>query len=120
MSGKKRTLSEAEIDEIVSAQADDDAAWGEPVNVRRPGVAALLAFGAEQVARLPITSDPEIPGGAPVFRGTRVPVAAFLDNPAAGRTVDDFLENFPAVAREQVVQVLEFTRDTLARLARAA
>ena len=120
MSGKKRTLSEEEIDDIVTAQADDDAAWGKPVNVRRSGVATVLAFEGTQFSRLPVSSDPEILGGAPVFRGTRVPVAALLDDLAAGRTVDDFLDNSPAVTREQVIKVLEFFRDAVARLGRAA
>ena len=62
----------------------------------------------EQVARLPIMSDPEILSGATVFRGTRVPVAALLDNLAAGLTLDEFLDNFPTVTREQALQILEF------------
>jgi uncharacterized protein (DUF433 family) len=74
----------------------------------------------EQVARLPVVSDPEILSGATVFRGTRVPVAALLDNLAAGLTLDEFLENFPTVAREQALQVLEFFKDTIVRLSRAA
>jgi uncharacterized protein (DUF433 family) len=74
----------------------------------------------EQVARLPIVSDPEILSGATVFRGTRVPVAALLDNLAAGLTLDEFLDNFPTVKREQALQVLEFFKDTISRLSKAA
>jgi uncharacterized protein (DUF433 family) len=74
----------------------------------------------EQVARLPIASDPEILSGATVFRGTRVPVAALLDNLAAGLTLDEFLENFPTVKREQALQVLEFFKDAITRLGKAA
>ena len=74
----------------------------------------------EQIAQLPITSDPEILSGATVFRRTRVPVAALLDNLAAGLTLDEFLDNFPTVTREQALQVLEFFKDTLTRLGRAA
>jgi uncharacterized protein (DUF433 family) len=80
----------------------------------------MLTLGKEQIARLPITSDPEILSGATVFRGTRVPVAALLDNLAAGLTLNEFLDNFPTVTREQAVQVLEFFKDTLSRLGRAA
>jgi uncharacterized protein (DUF433 family) len=80
----------------------------------------MLTLDDEQIAQLPITVDPEILSGAPVFRGTRVPVAALLDNLAAGLTLDDFLDNFPTVAREQALQVLEFSKNTLARLGRAA
>jgi uncharacterized protein (DUF433 family) len=80
----------------------------------------MLTLEDEQIARLPITVDPEILSGAPVFRGTRVPVTALLDNLAAGLTLDEFLDNFPTVTREQAVQVLEFSKDTLALLGRAA
>ena len=80
----------------------------------------MLTLDEERIARLPITVDPEIMSGAPVFKGTRVPVAALLDNLAAGLTLDDFLDNFPTVMREQAIQVLEFSKDTLARLGRAA
>ncbi|MFL6332295.1 MAG: DUF433 domain-containing protein [Pyrinomonadaceae bacterium] len=80
----------------------------------------MLTLDNEQIARLPITIDPEIMSGAPVFRGTRVPVAALLDNLADGLTLDEFLDNFPTVSREQAVQVLEFSRDTLALLGHAA
>jgi len=80
----------------------------------------MLTLDDEQIARLPITVDTEILSGAPVFRGTRVPVAALLDNLAAGLTLDEFLDNFPSVSREQALQVLEFSKNTLARLGRAA
>jgi uncharacterized protein (DUF433 family) len=74
----------------------------------------------EQIARLPITRDPEILSGATVFHGTRVPVAALLDNLAAGLSLDEFLDNFPTVKREQAIQVLEFFKETLPRLGQAA
>jgi uncharacterized protein (DUF433 family) len=77
---------------------------GQPVRVRRTK-AALLTFEDEQLALLPITSDPEILSGATVFRGTRVPVAALLDNLAAGLTLNEFLNSFPTVAREQAIKV---------------
>ena len=80
----------------------------------------MLTLDDEQIARLPIIVDPEIMSGAPVFRGTRVPVAALLDNLADGLTLGEFLDNFPTVSREQAVQILEFYRDTLALLGRAA
>lgn len=80
----------------------------------------MLTFEEEQIARLPLTSDPEILSGATVFRGTRVPVAALLDNLAAGLTLEEFLNNFPTVTRAQALQVLEFSKETLTRLGRAA
>ena len=60
--------------------------------------------------------DPEVLGGTPVFRGTRVPVDALLSNLEAGVSIDEFLENFPTVSREQVIEVLKFSRATLHRL----
>jgi uncharacterized protein (DUF433 family) len=61
----------------------------------------------------------EVLSGTPVFRGTRVPVDALLSNIEAGLTVEEFLENFPTVAREQALQVLRFSRSTLQRLAQS-
>jgi len=52
----------------------------------------------------------QVPGrvsGAWVFRGTRVPVAALFENLQSGATIDEFLEWFPGVEREQVVALLE-------------
>jgi uncharacterized protein (DUF433 family) len=69
-----------------------------------------------EIASLPITVDPEILGGTPVFRGTRVPVDALLSNLEAGVSIDEFLENFPTVSREQVLEVIKFSRATLDRL----
>jgi uncharacterized protein (DUF433 family) len=73
-----------------------------------------------ELARLPVTIDPEIMSGTPVFRGTRVPVDALIENLEAGLTLDEFLESFPTVTREQALAVLEFSRSTLQRLAGAA
>jgi uncharacterized protein (DUF433 family) len=119
MSRKKKVLSEKEIDELVTRQADDESAWDKPVRVQR-NQTAVLTFGTDQIAQLPVSSDPEILNGLTVFRGTRVPVATLLDNLAAGLTLDQFLDNFPTVTREQAIKVLEFSKDTLARLGHAA
>lgn len=54
-----------------------------------------------------ISCSPDVMGGKPVFRGTRVPVQSLLDYLEAGETIDDFLEGFPTVSREQVVAFLE-------------
>ncbi|CAN5592374.1 hypothetical protein BH10ACI3_BH10ACI3_04880 [soil metagenome] len=62
---------------------------------------------------VPITIDREIMSGAPVFTGTRVPVAALLENLEVGVSLDEFLENFPTVKREQAVRVLEHFRTSL-------
>lgn len=59
---------------------------------------------------VPITIDSEIMSGVPVFTGTRVPVSALLENLEVGVSLDEFLENFPTVSREQAVSVLEYFR----------
>jgi len=71
---------------------------------------------AEEVDRLPINIDPEIVSGTPVFEGTRVPVDALLNNLSAGVSLDEFLENFPTVSREQALAVLKFSSETLKKM----
>ena len=55
-----------------------------------------------------IITNPEILGGEPVFRGTRVPARALLDYLTTGETVDAFLDQYPTVTREQVTAFLEY------------
>ena len=57
-----------------------------------------------------ISVDPQVQGGAPVFSGTRVPVKNLFDYLEAGDTLDEFLADFPSVAREVAVAVLEQAR----------
>ena len=52
-------------------------------------------------------SDPDILGGTPVFAGTRVPVDVLFDHLRAGDPLDEFLEGFPGVRREQAIAVLD-------------
>jgi uncharacterized protein (DUF433 family) len=66
-----------------------------------------------------IHSDPEILGGTPVFRGTRVPFQALLDYVEGGHTLDEFLSDFPTVGRDLAVQALEQARDRLVADARS-
>jgi len=54
-----------------------------------------------------ISASPEIMGGTIVFAGTRVPVQTLLDYLKAGESIDDFLDGFPTVTREQVIALLE-------------
>jgi len=75
-----------------------------------------LVIEAHEITSLPITVDPEILSGTPVFRGTRVPVDSLLSNLEAGVSIDEFLENFPTVSRDQVLEVLKFSRATLHRV----
>jgi uncharacterized protein (DUF433 family) len=65
-----------------------------------------------------IIKDPEILGGTPVFRGTRVPFKNLLDYLEGGHTLTEFLRQFPTVTREMAVQALEEAKDSLvARIA---
>ena len=60
-----------------------------------------------------VISDPEIVGGTPVFIGTRVPVRILFEHLEAGDSLEVFLEDFPSVTRELVIQVLEDARMAL-------
>jgi uncharacterized protein (DUF433 family) len=60
-----------------------------------------------------VSRDPEVMSGTPVFAGTRVPVQTLLDYLEGGDTIDEFLEGFPSVTREQVVAFLEDAKDKL-------
>ena len=64
-----------------------------------------------------IHSDPEILGGTPVFVGTRVPVQNLIDCLEAGDSLDDFLNSFPTVTRDQAVAALEIAREALESIA---
>jgi len=57
-----------------------------------------------------IVSNPEILGGTPVFAGTRVPVKNLTDYLEGGDSIDEFLDDFPTVTRDQVIQFLEKAR----------
>jgi uncharacterized protein (DUF433 family) len=54
-----------------------------------------------------VHSDPEIMGGEPVFAGTRVPVKTLLAYLESGETIEEFLDNFPTVTKEQAIAFLE-------------
>ena len=64
-----------------------------------------------------ITSTPDVLGGTPVFRGTRVPVQTLIEYLEGGQTIDDFLEGFPTVAREQVIGFLEEAKTRMVAVA---
>ena len=57
-----------------------------------------------------IVSNPNILGGTPVFNGTRVPVKILFQHLEKGIPLEEFLDDFPTVSREQVVMVLAFFR----------
>ena len=60
-----------------------------------------------------VHSDPEILNGAPVFRGTRVPVRILFEFLSAGDSLDKFLDAYPSVSREQATAVVEAAGDLL-------
>ena len=106
-----KKLSEKEIDALVIAQAETEDAWEKPIFVNRKRIFSLAP---------PIKVDKDILSGTPVFAGTRVPVSALLDNIAAGLSLDEFLENFPTVSRQQALQLLDYFKQTITRSEKAA
>jgi uncharacterized protein (DUF433 family) len=60
-----------------------------------------------------ITRDPEMMHGAPVFRGTRVPVQTLFEYLEGGETLEDFLEGFPTVSRALAIEALEEAKQLL-------
>lgn len=64
-----------------------------------------------------VHSDPEIMGGTPVFVGTRVPLQNLIDYLEGGESIEDFLDGFPSVKREQVIAVIEAGKRTILQAA---
>ena len=60
-----------------------------------------------------ITISPEILAGTPVFKGTRVPIESLFDHLEGGASLDEFLEDFPSVGREQAARVLSLAESAL-------
>ncbi len=70
----------------------------------------MLVIEDKDLAKLPITINPEVISGTAIFPGTRAPIDALINNLKVGQTLDEFLENFPTVVREQALQILDFTK----------
>lgn len=68
---------------------------------------------------LPVWSDPERLSGQVCFQGTRVPVDALFTNLETGMSLDEFLEEFEGVTREQAIAVLEYARQSVTQGAAA-
>jgi uncharacterized protein (DUF433 family) len=66
-----------------------------------------------------ILSSPDILRGTPVFAGTRVPIKNLIDYLKAGDSLDEFLDGFPSVRRDDTVQVLELAKEALVSYATA-
>jgi uncharacterized protein (DUF433 family) len=86
------------------------------------GEAALVAQAGQRrhVPRMTkplIISDPDILSGTPVFSGTRAPVKNLANYLEAGDNIDNFLDDFPSVSREQVIGFLEQARERLSTAA---
>jgi uncharacterized protein (DUF433 family) len=64
-----------------------------------------------------VTTNPKIMHGTPCFAGTRVAVQSLFDHLEAGYTIDGFLEQFPTVRREQVIELLDVLNEDLRRVA---
>jgi len=60
-----------------------------------------------------ILKDPEILGGTPIFRGTRVPFQALLDYLEGGQSLDEFVDDFPTVTRAAAISALELAKSAL-------
>ena len=60
-----------------------------------------------------IVKDPDILGGEPVFRGTRVPFKILIEYSEGGDTLDQFLEQYPSVSRELAIDAIEEARSSL-------
>jgi len=77
---------------------------------------APLSYDAAMKGSI-ITASPDVMGGTPVFAGTRVPVQTLLDYLKASESIDDFLEGFPSVSKEQVIAFLEEAEEQIAKMA---
>jgi uncharacterized protein (DUF433 family) len=64
-----------------------------------------------------VSISEDVMGGTPVFTGTRVPIETLIDFLTAGDTIDDFLEGFPTVSREQVIEYLKQAETAMEQLA---
>jgi uncharacterized protein (DUF433 family) len=67
-----------------------------------------------------IVSDPELMGGTPVFRGTRVPIKNLIDYLEAGDSLNTFLDHFPSVTKQDAISVLELAKEMIIAYANPA
>jgi uncharacterized protein (DUF433 family) len=67
-----------------------------------------------KIPGVPVTQHPEVVSGAPVFEGTRVPVATLFEYLEDNYSLDEFLDSFPSVSREAAVQVLRYGQERIA------
>ena len=67
-----------------------------------------ITLDLDDLKSLPVTVNPNILGGRPVFTGTRVPMDALWSNLASGASLEEFLDWFPTVTREQALAVMHY------------
>ena len=94
-------------DELAILPGNGDGTFQEAV-IRTAFLRPPICFG---VADLDNDGDPDVMGGTPVFRGTRVPVQTLIDYLEGGESIDDFLQGFPTVTRDQVIDLLELAKE---------
>jgi uncharacterized protein (DUF433 family) len=100
-----------------SNETTEDRVEAHDVEVRAPDNASSNSDDilAKRITMQPkpnvIIRDPEILGGIPVFRGTRVPFKNLLDYLEGGHTLDEFLEEFPSVTRQAAIAALEHAKE---------
>ena len=82
--------------------------------LHKTGDFAMFAL-SQNLQDLPVWVDPDRLSGAPCFQGTRCPVEALFANLQSGLSLDEFLDCFPEVTREQAVAVLEHSKREFAR-----
>ena len=75
---------------------------------------ARIAGMKTETSTTVISRSPDVMSGASVFAGTRVPVQSLLDYLAGGHPLEEFLDDFPTVRREQTVELLRRLKETLA------
>jgi uncharacterized protein (DUF433 family) len=93
--------------------------WGATLDCARRARALILetTLGYDTRMKEPIiTASPDVMGGTPVFAGTRVPVQTLLDYLKAGESIDDFLEGFPSVSKEQVIAFLQEAEEQIVKM----
>jgi uncharacterized protein (DUF433 family) len=70
-------------------------------------------MGEADTMQSAIVKDPNILGGEPVFRGTRVPFKILIEYLEGAETLDHFLEQYPSVSRELTIEAIEEARSSL-------
>jgi uncharacterized protein (DUF433 family) len=82
-----------------------------------PPLISAAPFRYHRTMKEPIiTSSPDVMGGTPVFAATRVPAQTLLDYLKAGESINDFLEGFPTVSRDQVIAFLEEAEEQIIKM----